>query len=81
VTGTKQNTLNAAASSDPENLPLTFRWCDVTSNATCDDTTKVGSGVLYTYTAPAAGTRRILLQVFDAGGLETDSGPTNATAP
>ncbi|MEA2351656.1 MAG: hypothetical protein QOH38_1375 [Thermoleophilaceae bacterium] len=81
ATGTKQITLNAAASSDPENLPLTFRWCDVTSNATCDDTTKVGSGVLYTYTAPAAGTRRILLQVFDAGGLETDSGPTNVTAP
>jgi hypothetical protein len=81
VVGSKQMTLNAAASVDPENLPLTFRWCDVTSVATCDDTTKIGSGVLYTYTAPAAGTRRILLQVFDAGGLETDSGPTNVVAP
>jgi hypothetical protein len=79
--GTKQIILNAGASTDPENLPLTYRWCDVTSNATCDDTTKIGSGVSYTYTAPASGTRRILLEVFDLGGLETDSGPTNATAP
>jgi prepilin-type N-terminal cleavage/methylation domain-containing protein len=79
--GTKQIVLNAAASSDPENLPLTYRWCDVTSTSTCDDTTKVGSGVQYTYTAPASGTRKILLQVFDLGGLETDAGPTNATAP
>jgi hypothetical protein len=81
TSGTKQIILNAGASTDPENLPLTFRWCDVTTNATCDETTKVGSGVNYTYTAPAAGTRKILLQVFDLGGLETDSGPTNATAP
>lgn len=79
--GTKQIILNAALSTDPENLPLTFRWCDVTTVTTCDDTTKVGSGVNYTYTAPAAGTRKILLQVFDLGGLETDSGPTNAVAP
>jgi hypothetical protein len=81
VAGSKQMTLNGSASSDPESLPLTFRWCDVTTVATCDDTTKVGSGALYTYTAPAAGVRKILLQVFDAGGLETDSGPTNVTAP
>jgi hypothetical protein len=79
--GTKQIILNAGASTDPENLPLTYRWCDVTSVTTCDDTTKIGNGVNYTYTAPVAGTRRILLQVFDLGGLETDSGPTNATAP
>ena len=81
TTGTKQILLNAGASTDPENLPLTYRWCDVTTNATCDDTTKVGSGMQYTYTAPATGTRKILLQVFDMGGLETDAGPTNATAP
>jgi hypothetical protein len=79
--GTKQIILNAGASTDPENLPLTYRWCDVTTVATCDDTTKVGSGASYTYTAPVTGTRKILLQVFDLGGLETDSGPTNATAP
>jgi hypothetical protein len=79
--GTKQIILNGGASTDPENLPLTYRWCDVTSNTTCDETTKVGSGANYTYTAPATGTRKILLQVFDLGGLETDSGPTNVTAP
>jgi hypothetical protein len=78
---TKQITLNGGASSDPEKLPLTYRWCDVTSSATCDETTKVGSGTLYTYTAPAAGTRRILLQVFDIGGLEADAGPVSVTAP
>jgi hypothetical protein len=81
TSGTKQIILNAGASTDPENLPLTYRWCDVTSNATCDETTKVGSGVSWTYTAPATGTRKILLQVFDLGGLETDSGPTSTIAP
>jgi hypothetical protein len=81
TTGTKQIILNAGASTDPENLPLTYRWCDVTTVTTCDDSTKVGSGVQYTYTAPVAGVRKILLQVFDLGGLETDAGPTNATAP
>lgn len=81
TSGTKQITLNAAASTDPENLPLTYRWCDVTSNATCDDSTKVGTGMNFTYTAPATGTRKILLQVFDLGGLEADAGPTNVTAP
>ena len=78
---TKQITLNGGASSDPEKLPLTYRWCDVTTSATCDETTKIGGGVLYTYTAPAAGTRRILLQVFDIGGLESDAGPASVTAP
>ena len=70
--GTKQIILNGAASTDPENLPLTFRWCDVTTVSTCDDSTKVGSGMNYTYTAPVTGTRKILLQVFDLGGLQTD---------
>lgn len=79
--GTKQITLNAGASSDPENLPMTYRWCDTTTVSTCDNTTTVGSGVLYTYTAPATGTRKITLQVFDAGGLEADAGPTSVTAP
>jgi hypothetical protein len=79
--GTKQIILNAGASTDPENLPLTYRWCDVTSVSTCDNTTKIGTGVNYTYTAPVAGTRSILLQVFDLGGLQASSGPTNATAP
>ena len=79
--GTRQITLNGSTSSDPENLPLTFRWCDVTSNSTCDDTTKIGTGALFTYTAPAAGTRQILLQVFDAGGLQTNFGPIATVAP
>ena len=38
---------------DPEGLPLSYRWCDVTTQTLCDDTTRIGSGVLYTYTAPA----------------------------
>jgi type II secretory pathway pseudopilin PulG len=79
--GTKQITLNGATSSDPENMPLTYRWCDVTTISTCDSTTKVGSGQLFTYTAPASGNRQIVLQVFDAGGLESDAGPTTVAAP
>jgi hypothetical protein len=79
--GTRQIILNAGASTDPENLPLTYRWCDLTSNSTCDNTTKIGTGVNFTYTAPAAGNRSILLQVFDLGGLQTNSGPTTVAAP
>lgn len=81
TSGTKQIILNAGASTDPENLPLTFRWCDLTTTSTCDETTKVGSGANYTYTAPATGNRSILLQVFDLGGLEADYGPVTAVAP
>ena len=60
---------------------MTYRWCDVTTVSLCDNTTAVGTGVLYTYTAPAAGNRSILLQVFDSGGLENDAGPTTVVAP
>lgn len=68
--GSRKLTLNAGTSTDPEGLPLTYRWCDVTTQTLCDDTTRVGTGVLYTYTAPAAGARQIQLQVFDVGGLQ-----------
>ena len=79
--GSKQITLNAGTSTDPEGLPLTYRWCDTTTVATCDETTKIGTGVLYTYTAPAAGSRSITLQVFDVGGLQAIAGPLTVTAP
>ena len=79
--GSRKITLNAATSSDPEGLPLAYRWCDTTTVSTCDDTTKVGSGVLYTYTAPAAGARSITLHVFDVGGLQAIAGPLAVTAP
>jgi type II secretory pathway pseudopilin PulG len=71
VAGSQKVTLNAGTSTDPEGLPLTYRWCDVTTVTTCDDTTRVGTGVLYTYTSPAAGARQIQLQVFDVGGLQS----------
>jgi hypothetical protein len=68
--GSRKLTLNAGTSTDPEGLPLTYRWCDVTTQTLCDDTTRVGTGVLYTYTAPVAGARKIQLQAFDVGGLQ-----------
>jgi hypothetical protein len=68
--GSLKLTLNAGTSTDPEGLPLTYRWCDVTTQTVCDDTTRVGTDVLYTYTAPSAGARKIQLQVFDVGGLQ-----------
>lgn len=74
-------TLNAETSTDPEGLPLTYRWCDVTTVTTCDDSTRVGTGVLYTYTAPASGPRKIVLQAFDVGGLQSIAGPLTVTAP
>ncbi|MDX6643779.1 MAG: hypothetical protein QOD76_1741, partial [Solirubrobacteraceae bacterium] len=69
----RQVTLNGSASSDPENLPLTYRWCDLSTGSTCDETTNVGEGQLFTYTLPgASGARNMVLEVFDAGGLESD---------
>ena len=79
--GSSKITLNANTSTDPEGLPLTYRWCDVTTEALCDDTTRIGTGVLYTYTSPVAGARQIKLQVFDVGGLQATAGPLTVTAP
>jgi len=79
--GSKKLTLNAGTSTDPEGLPLVYRWCDTTTVTTCDETTKIGAGVLYTYTAPAAGTRKIVLHATDNGGLQATAGPLTVTAP
>ena len=79
--GSRKITLNANTSTDPEGLPLSYRWCDVTTTTLCDDTTRVGTGVLYTYTAPTTGARKIQLQVFDVGGLQANAGPLTVTAP
>jgi hypothetical protein len=80
VAGSLKITLNASTSTDPEGLPLSYRWCDVTTVTLCDDTTRVGTGVLYTYTAPSATARQIQLQVFDVGGLQSIANYT-VTAP
>ena len=79
--GSRKITLNAGTSTDPEGLPLTYRWCDVTTQTVCDDTTKIGTGVLYTYTAPVAGERKLQLQAFDVGGLQATAGPLAVVAP
>lgn len=69
----RQVTLNGSTSSDPENLPLTYRWCDLSTTSTCDEGTNAGEGQLFTYTLPgASGARNMVLEVFDAGGLESD---------
>lgn len=70
---TRQVRLDATAS-DPESLPLTYRWCDLTANTACNDATRIGSGQSYTHTFAAAvatgTTRNMQLIVTDAGGLE-----------
>jgi hypothetical protein len=72
-TGSTRQVRFDATASDPESLPLTYRWCDLTANAVCDDVTRVGSGQSYTHTFPAGTsgtTRSMRLVVGDAGGLE-----------
>jgi type II secretory pathway pseudopilin PulG len=63
-----------ATASDPENLPLTYRWCDLSANSVCDDATRIGTGQSYTHTFAAAvatgSSRNMRLVVTDAGGLE-----------
>jgi type II secretory pathway pseudopilin PulG len=60
--------LNASESQDPEEKALTFEWWD----ASLTPEKKVGEGIVFTYTPPAAGTRQMYLVVKDAT-LETKS--------
>ena len=60
--------LNASESTDPEEKALTFEWYD----ASLTPEKKVGEGIVFTYPAPAAGTRQMYLIVRDAT-LETKS--------
>jgi hypothetical protein len=70
---TRQVRLEATAS-DPENLPLTYRWCDLSANSVCDDATRIGTGPSYVHTFPTSAavntSRNMRLVVTDAGGLE-----------
>ena len=54
--------LNGSASSDPEGESLSYVWFD--------GTTKVGTGIVFTYSAPANTTRNITLKVYDPAALE-----------
>jgi type II secretory pathway pseudopilin PulG len=60
--------LNASESQDPEEKSLTFEWWD----ASLTPEQKVGEGIVFTYTPPAAGFRQMYLVVKDAT-LETKS--------
>ena len=66
--------LNASASQDPEEKALTYEWWDANLPpvAPGDDGKKVGEGIVFTYPAPAPGTRQMYLKVKDAT-LETKS--------
>jgi hypothetical protein len=68
---TKQVKLDATTSTDPENLPLDYQWCDVTTNTTCDSTTAIGtvSPFTYTFTQATGSLRNMRLVVTDLGGL------------
>ena len=54
--------LNASQSTDPEEKALTFEWYD----ASFAPDKRVGEGIVYTYPAPAPGTREMYLVVTDA---------------
>ena len=54
--------LNGSASSDPEGESLNYVWFD--------GSTKVGTGIVFTYAAPGNTTRSITLKVYDPAALE-----------
>jgi hypothetical protein len=54
--------LNGSTSSDPEGEALSYVWFD--------GSTKVGTGIVFTYPAPAGTTRTITLKVYDPAALE-----------
>ncbi len=54
--------LNGSASADPEGESLSYVWFD--------GSTKVGTGIVFTYSAPANTTRNITLKVYDPAALE-----------
>jgi hypothetical protein len=67
----KQVKLDATTSTDPENLPLSYMWCDITTVSTCDGTTAIGTAqpFTYTFTQATGSIRSMRLVVTDAGGL------------
>jgi type II secretory pathway pseudopilin PulG len=60
--------LNASESEDPEEKSLTFEWWDASETPE----KKVGEGIVFTYSPPAAGMRQMYLVVKDAT-LQTTS--------
>jgi type II secretory pathway component PulJ len=70
--------LNASESTDPEEKALTFEWYD----ASLTPEKKVGEGIVFTYPAPAAGTRQMYLIVRDATLFtKSDTKTVCATGP
>jgi type II secretory pathway pseudopilin PulG len=61
--------LNASASQDPEEKALTFEWFDADRPP---EDNPVGTGIVFTYPAPASGPREMYLKVTDAT-LPTES--------
>jgi prepilin-type N-terminal cleavage/methylation domain-containing protein len=66
-------TLNGSASEDPEGDSLRYAWFN--------GSTKVGSGVIFSYLVPGSGTRTVslTLKVYDGPGLEGVAGPQAVT--
>jgi prepilin-type N-terminal cleavage/methylation domain-containing protein len=70
--------LNASESEDPEEKALTFEWWD----ASLSPVKKVGEGIVFTYTPPAAGNRQMYLIVKDAAlSTQSDTKTVCATGP
>jgi type II secretory pathway pseudopilin PulG len=71
--------LNGSGSEDPEEKSLIFEWYDAT---TSNPATKVGEGIVFTYTPPAAGLRDMYLLVKDATlPTKSDTRSVCATGP
>lgn len=82
--------LNGSNSADPEGKALEYYWYDAAQTGNlCDplpaelseETGCVGSGIVFNYTPPAAGTRTLSLVVRDPAGLTDESGSQTVCVP
>jgi Tfp pilus assembly protein PilW len=71
--GSLHVSLDATAAYDPEGTALTYRWCLVSN---CSSASAIGTGQTLDYVASSTGSMTFYLDVWDTGGIMTESSQT-----